>query len=555
MHDLYRVAARACLLSSLMLGACMSPAAPNAWKASEDPLNHLGAHQRTVTTRSADARAWFDKGLLLTFAFNHDEAVRCYGRALEADPGMAIAWWGIAYASGPHINNPALDDAHAKIAWDALQKARQLAATASPCERALIKALESRYAMPNPADRRALDVAYADAMRAAWREHPDDADIGALCAEAVMDLAPWNQWEKDGQMRPGTEEVVAILSRVLAIDPQHPLAHHLTIHAWEASRAPERALASADALVELVPGAGHLVHMPAHIYARVGRWHDSALSNERAAAVDAAYFHTHGPQGFYNIYRAHNNHFLAWDCMMEGRSADAIRAARAMIADMPAEFIASSAAMVDSYLAIELEALMRFGRWDEILRAPMPPANLPQWRAYWRFARGVSLAALGRVAEARVEERAYFEAVAALPTDAVWGLNPASNLFGVATRVLAGEIAAADARPADAIRALSEAAEAEDALAYDEPYDWMIPARHALGAVLLREQRWRDAERVYREDLERYPENGWSLWGLARALREQGRREESAEMLARFERAWAHADITLATSCLCIPRP
>jgi tetratricopeptide (TPR) repeat protein len=241
--------------------------------------------------------------------------------------------------------------------------------------------------------------------------------------------------------------------------------------------------------------------------------------------------------------------------MMEGRSEDALRAARTMISNMPVDFIESSVAMVDSYLPIELEVLMRFGRWSEILRMPMPPQNLPQWRAYWRFARGVAFAALGRVAEAKDEEIAYLAAVAALPSDAVWGLNPASNLFGVARRVLAGEIAAADGRPADAIRALSEAAAVEDALAYDEPYDWMIPARHALGAVLLREKMWRDAERVYREDLERYPENGWALWGLARSLDGQGRSEESRAIVARFERAWAHADIKLSTSCLCIPHP
>lgn len=426
---------------------------------------------------------------------------------------------------------------------------------ASRSERALIKALEARYAMPNPTDRRALDLAYADAMRAAWREHPDDADIGALCAVAVMDLSPWNQWEKDGRMRPGTDEVIGILARVLELEPDQPLAHHLTVHLWEASRTPERAMASADALTRLAPGAGHLVHMPAHTYARVGRWHDSACSNEAAAAVDAAYFAKHGPQGFSNIYRAHNHHFLAWDCMMEGRSEDALRAARTMISNMPVDFIESSAAMVDSYLPIELEVLMRFGRWSEILRMPMPPQNLPQWRAYWRFARGVAFAALGRVAEAKDEEIAYLAAVAALPSDAVWGLNPASNLFGVARRVLAGEIAAADGRPADAIRALSEAAAVEDALAYDEPYDWMIPARHALGAVLLREKMWRDAERVYREDLERYPENGWALWGLARSLDGQGRSEESRAIVARSERAWAHADIKLSTSCLCIPHP
>ncbi|MBI5363642.1 MAG: hypothetical protein HZA53_10725 [Planctomycetes bacterium] len=539
----------------LVLTACSTTRSDVAWERGVDPVDRLGTHHRAVSTTSSDAQRWFDKGLVLTYAFNHDESVRCYENALAADPKLAIAWWGIAYASGPHINNPALDDEHAKVAWDALAKAKELATGANAAERALIHALEARYAWPNPAERRALDVAYADAMRAAWKAHADDADVGALCAEAIMDLSPWNQWSKDGAMQPGTEEVVATLARVLQLDPRHPLAHHLTVHAWEASQHPERALASADALMELVPGAGHLVHMPAHTYARVGRWHASAIANERGAAADAAYFARHGPQGFYNVYRAHNHHFLAWDCMMEGRSVDAIAAARAMIANVPKEFVDAAAPIIDPYLTIEMEALMRFGRWEELLKVPLPAANLPQSRAFRLFVRGVALAALGHVIEAKEAEQGYRDAVAALPKDAVWGLNPAASVFAVASRVLEGEIAAADGRTDEAVRALTSAAKAEDALAYDEPYDWMIPARHALGAVLLRAKRWTDAERVYRTDLERFPENGWSLWGLARALREQGKKDEAKAVGARFERAWEHADIVLGTSCLCIPNP
>lgn len=536
--------------SSCASSGTLAPLPPGA-----DPLDHLGTHHRAVSTNSAEAQRWFDKGLVLTYAFNHDESVRCYEKALAADPKLAIAWWGIAYASGPHINNPALDDGHAKIAWDALSKAKELSNGASDAERALIHALEARYAWPNPADRRALDLAYADAMRAAWKAHPDDADVGALCAEAVMDLSPWNQWSKDGAMQPGTQEVVATLARVLELAPHHPLAHHLTVHAWEASQHPERALASADALMDLVPGAGHLVHMPAHTYARVGRWHDSAIANERGAAADAAYFTLHGPQGFYNVYRAHNHHFLAWDCMMEGRSADALAAARTMIANVPKEFVDAAAPVIDPFLTIEMEALMRFGRWEELLRVPLPPPNLPQSRAFRLFVRGVAYAALGRVSEAVTEQGRFRAAVAELPKDAAWGLNPAAKVFKIAELVLAGEISAADGRADSAVRELTDAAEFEDQLAYDEPYDWMVPARHALGAVLLREKKWSDAERVYREDLERYPENGWSLWGLARALRMQGKKDEAKAVDARFEKAWEHADIELGTSCLCIPSP
>ncbi|MBK7876859.1 MAG: hypothetical protein IPJ77_14130 [Planctomycetes bacterium] len=544
------------VLASFGLAAsCGTTHSSARWDAGADPIDHLGTHHRAVSTTSADAQRWFDKGLVLTFAFNHDESVRCFQKALAADPKLAIAWWGIAYASGPHINNAALDDQHAKIAWDALAKAKELASGASPVERDLIRALEARYAWPNPADRRALDVAYADAMRAVWKAHPDDADVGALCAEAIMDLSPWNQWTKDGAMQPGTDEVVATLARVLQLDPRHPLAHHLTVHAWEASQHPERALASADALMELVPGAGHLVHMPAHTYARVGRWHDSAIANERGAAVDAAYFALHGPQGFYNVYRAHNHHFLAWDCMMEGRSADSIAAARAMLANVPKDFVEAAAPVIDPYLTIEMEALVRFGRWEELLRIPLPAPNLPQSRAFRLFVRGVAHAALGHSSEAVAEQERFRAAVAEVPKEAIWGQNPAARVFRIADLVLTGEIAAADGRTEDAVRALSESASLEDELAYDEPTDWMIPSRHALGAVLLREKKWSDAERVYRADLVRNPENGWSLWGLARALREQGKKDEAKAVDARFERAWQYADIELGTSCLCIPSP
>ncbi|MEQ1894687.1 MAG: tetratricopeptide repeat protein [Planctomycetota bacterium] len=538
----------------LASAACVSSDPARRWEG-RDPLEELGDHQRAVSTRSEEAQRWFDRGLVLTFAFNHDEAVRCYEQALAADPKLAMAWWGISYARGPHINNSALPDEPAKQAWDALAKAQELAGGASERERALIETLATRYAWPNPTDRRALDVAYADAMRKVWQRYPDDADLGALFAEALMDLSPWNQWTREGAPQPGTEEVVATLARVLELDPRHPLAHHLTIHAWEASQTPERAIASADALMELVPGAGHLVHMPAHTYARVGRWHDSARANAAGAAADEAYAARHKEQGFYRLYMAHNHHFLAWDGMMSGREELALAAAHKLVASMPVEFLQANAAYMDHFQATVHEVLVRFGRWDELLALPEPPDYLPQTRAYHHFTRGLALAALGRTREAR-DERGRLEALRAqIPEGAVWGLNPPAKIFAVAGHVLDGELAAAEGRDDEAIAALRAAITIEDELAYDEPADWMIPARHTLGAVLLRAREFAEAERCYREDLVRNPENGWALWGLARALEKQGKTAEARAVEQRFERIWSLADLELATSCLCIPVP
>lgn len=535
-----------------LLSACSTARALVGAGPDRDPIDDLGDHHRAVATQSDVAQREFDRGLVLTFAFNHDEAIKAFERALDADPSCAMAWWGIAYCNGPHINNPMLDDEHAKRAYDTLAKAKERV-QASGVERSLVDALAKRYAMPNPADRKALDLAYADAMRGVWKSWPRDADVGALFAESMMDLAPWNQWQKDGAPNPGTEEILATLDAVLALDTRHPLAHHLRIHATEASQHPELAIPSADALRELVPGAGHLVHMPAHTYARVGRWHDASESNEHGAEIDDAYRARHPDQGFYRVYIAHNRHFLAWSCMMEGRSKDAIDAARRMIADVPKEFVDANAPMIDAFLTIEIEALVRFGRWEDVLKTPEAPPTLPVTRAYRKFARAVAYAATGRIADAQRERRALDEDVARVPKDAPWSQNSAHAVLRVADRVLAGELAAQQGELVDAIRYLSDAADLEDELLYDEPPAWMIPARHSLGAVLLRAKNWPEAERTYRKDLARNPENGWALYGLARAVREQGRADEARAIEKRFAKAWEHADVKIDTSCLCLP--
>ena len=513
---------------------------------------HLGTHSRAVTTSNPEAQRAFDRGLVLAFAFNHGAAERELRKAAELDPALAMAWWGVALVNGPHINNPAMSPEQSVTAWDALTKARERAPQASKVEQELITALSKRYADPSPAERRALDEAYAAAMRAMSKARPDDADVATLTAEALMDLRPWDLWTHDGKPQPGTDEIVALLERAMALDPKHPGAHHLYIHTMEASPQPGKATASADLLRDLVPGAGHLVHMPAHVYVRTGRWNDAAIANEKAIEADTAFRRTVGDPGFYFVYMAHNHHFLAFADMMEGQAAEALEAARNMVAGVPEEFLAGPGGpVVDGYLAIPIEVLMRFGKWEEVLAEPEAPGGFPISHGMRVFARASALTALGRMDEADRERAELVRAAAAVPEDAALGNNPGSSLMAIARHVLDGEMAAKRERFDDAIASLRTAAKLEDALKYDEPPDWIQPVRHALGAVLLDAKRPAEAEAAYREDLVRFPENGWSLRGLGRALRAQGKDAEAADIEARFKKAWARADTPIGASCLC----
>ncbi len=551
------VAATAFVTTSALL--TLAPGAPEAKSARETPLfGNLGKHHRAVTTTSREAQRYFDQGLTLLYAFNHDEAIRSFREVAAIDPKCAMAWWGVAYANGPHINNPAMAPEQSAAAWEALGRARALVGGASEREAALIEALTARYADPPPADRAPLDEAFAEAMRRAWARYPDDADIGALCAEALMDVHPWDLWTQSGEAQPWTGEIVEILEEVMRRAPNHPLANHLYIHAVEASPAPERAVPAADRLPRLVPGAGHLVHMPAHIYSRVGRWADAAQANVRAIEVDRRYRARAPRQNFYAFYMAHNHHFLSWAAMMEGRSEAAIAAARDMIAGMPPEFMKESAFFADGFMTIALEALMRFGRWEEILAEPAPPDYLPITAAHRRFARGVAYAATGRVAEAKAEQAAFEEAAAKVTEEMIVGNNPARHVLSIARHQLAGEIAYREGRTDDAVAALREAVRLEDALKYNEAPDWIQPVRHTLGGVLLGAGRIAEAEEVYRADLVKNPENGWALYGLARCLRargaDAGAGAEARAVEARFKKAWRRADVTLETTCFCLAR-
>jgi tetratricopeptide (TPR) repeat protein len=539
-------------ISSFVLALVM--ASVGAEGAKEPFFEGLGSYTRKVSTDSPEAQKYFNQGLNFLYGFNHGAAIRSFQAAENADPDCAMAHWGIALACGPHINFPFVPPPAAELAWKELALAREQAAHASAVEQALIEALGHRYANPQPKDRSSLDRAYADAMRAAWKTHSDDPGVGALFAEAMMDLRPWDQWTADGQPQPGTEDILATLDAVLKLDVNHPLGNHLYIHAIEGSSHPELAEAAADRLRQLQPGLAHNVHMPSHIDIRRGHWQQAIEGNLEAIAADNHYRAVFGPpQGGLIIYAAHNQHMLAYAAMMTGQSKLAVEHIRAMVASIPEDFVKEHAAVADGFVGLPYEVLVRFGRWDEILTAPDHPDFLPLTRAMRYAARGIALAAKGDVAAAKVEQEAYLASVPLVPPDEKAGPNTAQAILAVVTPMLAGEILYRDGNVEGGLAKLREGVRAEDALHYSEPPGWILPARHSLGAALMREHRFAEAERVYRTDLARLPENGWALFGLAQSLHRQGKDEEAAATDARFQKIWSKADVQIASSCLCQP--
>jgi tetratricopeptide (TPR) repeat protein len=511
-------------------------------------LQDLGAHSRRVSTRDPMAQRYFDQGLVLAFAFNHAEAVRSFREAQRIDPGLAMAYWGEAYALGPNINAP-MDPGAIPPAWSAIQRALALAGSATPVERALIAAQARRYAEDASADRAALDRAYAEAMQALAREYPEDAGVQAIAAESIMDTAPWNYWTNDGNPRPYTADVLALIERTLALDPDHPMGLHLHIHALEASQDPARAVPSGERLGRVVPGAGHLVHMPSHIFFRVGRYSDAVSANLRAIEVDEDYISQCRAQGIYPAaYYPHNVHFLWIAHSYLGQSAAALDAARKTAAaahhPMPLP--------LDQFHAAPLHTLVRFARWDEILREPRPPAEQLYLSVVWHYARGMALAARADPASAERELAALRALLARpdFPAQMMMANSSPLRLAQIAERVLSGEVALARRQSDAAIAAFSSAVLLEDSLTYNEPPDWPYPARHWLGAALLAAGRSVEAESVYLEDLRRRPANGWGLLGLVQALRAQGeaRSRDLAQAEARLAGAWRSADVELSSS-------
>ncbi len=536
------------LVTALLLPACQGTGASNARGLYDD----LGGHHREVTTSSPLAQRWFDQGLVLLYAFNHDEAIRCFREAARLDPDCAMAWWGIAAANGPHINFPMVPPERDAAAREALARALPLVDRVGAVERDLIEAQSLRWGPAPVADRAPLDLAYAQAMSAVRERHPEDADVGTLCAEAWMDLQPWDMWTVDGVPKGQTLRIVEMLETALRQQPSNPGANHLYIHTMEASNEPGRATAAADRLRDLVPGAGHLRHMPAHIYIRTGRYADASQANIQAQAADEKHRARFPRDGFIQVYVAHNSHFLAFSSMMEGRSEAALAASRRMLADMPPEFVQANIHFADGFLPVVYHTLVRFGRWQEILDEPGFPEAAIVANGVRHYARGVALTALDRIDEARAELVAL-DAVLARLDDRPIGNNPARTVMKIPRLSLHGEIEFRAGNRQAAIELMQEAARLEDELAYDEPPDWMMPVRHPLGAMLLEAERWVDAEAAFRSDLRRFPGNGWSLFGLARALRAQGREDEARTAEQEFGRAWERADVRIQSPCMCQP--
>jgi hypothetical protein len=511
-------------------------------------LSGVGSHRHPISTRSAEAQRYFDQGLVLTLGFNHYGAIDAFREAVRLDPECAMCFWGIAYAYGPNINAP-MGPEGATAAWAALQEAKSRLDHASPVEREYIEALSARYAPdPQPESRAALDAAYAEAMRGLHQRHPEDLDAATLFAEALMDLQPWNYWTDEGAPRDGTLEAAATLEAVLEKDPWHPGANHFLIHVFEEFQ-PERAEAAADRLVSIAPDAGHLVHMPAHIYWRVGRYQDAWRVNDLAVASDTAYLAWCRPIPFYAaLYYNHNVHFLWAAAMAQGQSDAALTNARKLVGGFPPDQIASFPFLED-FLAVPIATLLRFGRFDAVLAEPAPAPELRYATAFRHYARGVAYARLGRVAEAEAEQAA-FAAIAADPVWAqtVWVEGPLALRFEVAGHHLAGSIAAARGERDAAVRELEAAVEAQDRVNYTEPPAFYFPTRQALGAELLEAGRPADAEAVYRKDLAQYPKNGWSLFGLSQALRAQKKPAETRWAEQGFARAWERADVKLTAS-------
>jgi len=532
-----------------------APALPTIAPVGATLLEGLGDYRMAVVSDNPEVQRWFDQGMMLTYGFNHDAAERSFLRALELDPRCALCWWGAALVLGPHVN-AGMDPANNAAAWERLQAALGLAQTGTPREQAYIRALSARYGENPPADRTPLDIAYAEAMAELVRQFPDDLDAATLHTEALMNLQPWDFWDDSGNPKGNTGQIVAGLESVLARDEAHPGALHLFIHAVEASPEPERGAAAADRLRDLIPGSGHLVHMPAHIYARVGRWHDAAQVNRDAIVADDLYLATCRPApGVYPLgYVPHNHHFLWFAATMAGEREVALAAAETTgqrTSDPQLMRMPGMEAM-QHFSLTPLFAKVRFGLWDEIVATPEPAADLPFQVAIWHYAQGMAALRQQRLAEADQHHRALAAAVGDASIEAlkVWGRYSLLHGVRVAERVLAGELEAARGNWQAAIAALREGVALEDGIPYDEPPGWHAPVRHTLGAVLLDAGRGEDAELVYREELKRNPENGWSLFGLAQALAAQGRDGEAAEIGARFDSAWAHADFELTASRL-----
>lgn len=513
----------------------------------ETPLyNNLGAYHMKITTASPVAQQYFDQGLRLTYGFNHDEAVKSFKEGVRIDSTCAMCWWGIANALGPNINLP-MDTSAMRPAYEASRQALRFKGKATPRERAYIEAQSSRYGPTPVADRASLDSAYARAMGAVSTRFPSDDDAATLFAESLMDLRPWHYWTNAGRpMAPSSLQQVEVLERVVMRNPAHPGACHFYIHAVEASNNAARALPCAKELQTLVPGAGHLVHMPTHIYMRLGMWEPAVEHNEHAVAVDEKFIQDRHPSGIYPMgYYPHNLDVMLSALSMLGRGSDAIATARKISGIVTYE-AALQVPPLEAFSATPLYTLARFSRWDDVLKETAPPAGLRYVSGVWHYTRGLAYSANAKYDSAAVELDSVAAIGPALPADLPAGLNPARSILAIAERHLRADIAARQGKQEEAMAQLRKGIALEDELTYDEPTGWYLPLRQPLGALLLAAGRPKEAEVEYRADLVRFPHNGWSLHGLEQSLRAQKRTREADAVAKELKKVWAKADVTLA---------
>lgn len=511
----------------------------------------IGDFHRPVSTESEQAQVWFDRGLAMCHAFNHEEAVRCFEKALEADPSMAMGYWGIAYAWGPNINNMEIEPHQIAQAAFSIRLAKLNTDNATALENELIEALGLRYAVPVPDNRESLNRAYAKAMSEVYNRYQDDPLVATLYAEALINLRPWNHWSPEGEPAEETPEILAVLEQGLGQHPEYPGLCHFYIHAIEASPNPERGLPAANMLRDAMPGAGHLVHMPSHIDVLVGNYHEVIDANQRAIAADKVFLDREGAHNFYTFYRVHNYHFLVYGAMFDGQSELALSSARQIREQIPEDLLRAWTDYFDAFVPTPLHVLVRFGRWEDILREPEPDAFLPMTRSIWHYARAIAYATTGRVELAEREQEAFRKTRAMVPETSILFNNTSRDILGIAEAMMAGEIDYRKGEYETAFLHLREAVRLDDGLNYDEPWGWMQPARHALGALLLEQGRVAEAEQVYRIDLEKHPNNVWALQGLGECLDKQGKSQEATAIRAKFEVACERTDVKINRSCYC----
>jgi tetratricopeptide (TPR) repeat protein len=546
-HRLLPVAALALAGSALAQHDAHAPPLRSTvadWAKGAQLFEGLGSFHRPITTSSPEAQRYFDQGMRFVWAFNHDEATRSFARAAELDPKCASCFWGVALTLGPNYNMPVMAEPRARAGWEALARAQANAAAATPVEQALIAALAKRFDGPKPLDpsnSAPLLAAYVTAMEAVASRFPDDMDVQTMLAEGLMNTNPWKLWTADGRPGPGTPAILAALQKVLAKDPKHPGANHYWIHAVEASRDPARAAASAEVLVGMMPAAGHLEHMPAHIFQRIGRYGEAAEANRKGAAADVAYFGLTAPPDYYPMYLIHNYQFLAYSAAMEINQTDTMDALRQAKMAAPETMLLAMPGL-DWSIGYLYDGMVRFGLWDDILAEPRPNPKLAGLTAAWLQARAIALAATGKPDQGAVAVAELDGLIAATPAEATHGMNSAKPLYEIGALKARARIAQASGRAGDAVALLRQAVAKEDLLSYNEPADEFFPTRHLLARALLDARRPREAEAVLKEDLKRNPANGWALLGLERALLDQERLEDAKAVARQSMAVLANSD-------------